>query len=243
MKKNEFSTVRLSHLSNEDAASLFVQTCEYAIPSKDFLSEIANVALTNLQTSAAVFSAQANQRQKSVYTEQVQSSRGTSKNLFAEINRTIQYEAKSRDQGKKQAAQNFDFWFVPYADLPRRTIGAQMEQTQEMLAKYKVTPLLKSAAEIIGIDNLLVELEVENKALMEAYKSRTDDHGNRKTSSSDLRPAANESYVQFCNIIEQSANLTPNRGIQKLFNNMEDLRIKHSMLVPKKKEQKTKASA
>lgn len=235
MKKNEFFTVHLNHLSNEDAASLFVQTGEHAIPVRSYIGEIANAALTNLQTNSAAFSAQANRQKKSKYTEEVKANREVSTNLFGEINRTVTFESKSRDAGRQKAAQNFDFFFAPYSDLTRGPIGTQMEQTQEMIVKYKADPTLISAAQIIGIDNLMNELDVDNNALIAVYKTRTTDSGNREASSTDLRPAATESYVDFCTIIEQAVNFMPNDQLLSLFNTLNELRKKHNALISKNK--------
>ena len=227
--------MHLNHLSNEDAASLFVQTCEHAIPVRGYLGEIANAALTNLQTNSAAFSAQANRPKKSKFTEEVKDDREASTNLFAEINRTVTFESKSRNIDRKKAAQNFDFFFAPYSDLARGPIGTQMEQTQEMMVKYKADPTLISAAQMIGADNLMNELEMDNNALINVYKTRTTDSGNREASSTDLRPAATESYVDFCGIIEQAVYFMPNDQLLSLFNSMNELRKKHNALIPKDK--------
>lgn len=236
MKKNEFFTVHLSHLSNEDAASLFVQTGEHAIPVRGYLGEIANAALTNLQTNSAAFSVQANRPKKSKFTEEVKDDRKVSADLFAEINRTITFESKSRDKSRQKAALDFDFFFEPYSDIAKGPIGTQMKQTQEMIVKYKADPTLIIAAQVISVDNLMNELEMDNNALMDVYKTRTTDSGNRESSSTDLRPAATESYVQFCTIIEQIVNLMPNDQLISLFNSMNELRKKHNALIPKNKD-------
>lgn len=236
MKKNEFFTVHLNHLSNEDAASLFVQTGEHAIPVRGYLGEIANVALTNLQTNAASFSAQANRQKKSKYTEDVKANREVSTNLFGEINRTVTFESKSREKSRQKAALDFDFFFAPYSDIAKSPMGTQMEQTQEMIVKYKADPTLISAAQMIGVDNLMNELEMDNNALIAVYKTRITDSGNREASSTDLRPAATESYVDFCTIIEQAVNFMPNDQLLSLFNSMNELRKKHNALIPKNKD-------
>ena len=236
MKKKEFFTVHLSHLSHEDAASLFVQTGEHAIPVRSYIGEIANAALTNLLTNSASFSAQANRQRKSKYTEDVKANREVSTNLFGEINRTVTFESKSRNIDRKKAAQNFDFYFAPYSDIAKGPIGTQMEQTQEMMVKYKADPTLISAAQMIGVENLMNELEMDNNALINVYKTRTTDSGNREASSTDLRPAATESYVDFCTSIEQAVNHMPNDQLLSLFNSMDELRKKHNALIPKNKD-------
>jgi hypothetical protein len=239
MKKNEFSTVHLNHLSNEDLASLIVQTCDHAIPVKSYIGDMAKIVLEDLIPKASTFSAQVKGQKKSQYTVLVNANRDVSKDLFSEINRTIDFESKSRDDKKKLAAQNFDFFFAPYADLARRAIGTQMEQTQKMLEKYKAAPELIAAAKTIGVDTLLTELEADNKVLVNIYQTRTTDLGNRETSSTELRPEVTAGYIQLTEIIEQTANLMPNDTLLTLFGTLDELRKKHNALASKNKDKVT----
>ena len=242
MKKQLF-TVHLNHLSNDEAASLFVQTGEYAIPVKSYLGEMATAALNDFVPKATAFSAQVSRQRKSKFTVNVQADRNVSTNLFAEIKRTIVFESKSRDTAHKQATGNFGFFFEPYSDYSTGPIGPQMEQTQEMMLKYKADTALKSDAQLIGVDTLMTELETDNNSLMAVYQTRTKETGNRETSSTDLRPGTTESYVQLCTVIEQGVNLTPNEQMLSLFNSMNELRKKHNALISKPKDNGTDAPA
>jgi len=239
MEKKEFSTVHLSHLSNEDAASLFVQTCEHSTPVKALLGELGGIALDNLIPKANAFSAQANSAHKSQYTDQVKDNRKASIDIFAEIKRVVVFESKSRDAVKKAAGIDLLFFLNPYWDITKGAIGTQMDQTQELIVKYKADPKLKTAAQAIGIDTLITELETDNNLLVEVYKTRTVETGNRETSSTDLRPDATESYNQYCAIIEHLINLTPNDALISLFNTMDELRKKHNALIQKPKDKGT----
>ncbi|MDR3653483.1 MAG: DUF6261 family protein [Paludibacter sp.] len=243
MKNLKLFSFRFNDLSNSDAASLITQTCEYAGKVNGNLGEMANASLTELMTNAAGFSAQVNRPRKSKYSDQVAEDRKASADLFSEINRAVVYESKSRDAAKKQAALDFELFFHPYSALPKGPIGTQMEQTSEMIKKYKADPALMSAAKLIGVDVLIDELETDNAELKAAYETRTADSGKHEASSTDLRPAATESYMQFCSIIEQAVNLTPNESIVALFNYMDELRRKHSALIQKPKDKGTTPTA
>ena len=235
MEKKEFSTVHLSHVSNEDAASLFVQTCEHSIPVKALLGELGNAALDDLIPKANAFSAQAISGHKSQYTDQVKDNRKASIDLFSEIKRVVVFESKSRDAVKKQAGIDVLFFLNPYWDITKKAIGTQMDQTQELLVKYKADQKLMAAAKLIGIDGLMTELETDNNSLTTVYKTRTVETGNRETSSSDLRPGTTDSYNQYCGIIEHLVNLTPNDALISLFNTLDELRKKHNALIQKPK--------
>jgi predicted nucleotidyltransferase len=239
MEKKEFSTVHLSHLSNDDAASLFVQTCEHSIPVKALLGVMAGAALDDLIPKANAFSAQAISGHKSQYTEQVKGSRKTSIDLFSEIKRIVVFESKSRDAVKKQAGIDLLFFLNPYWDITKDPVGTQMEQTQELIAKYKTEPKLQTAAQGIGVDALITELETNNNALITVYQTRTVETGNHETSSSDLRPGTTDSYNQYCTIIEHAVNLMPDRVNRTLFNTLDELRKKHNALIQKPKDKGT----
>ena len=239
MKNLKLFSFRFNDLSNSDAASLITQTCEHASKVKNDLGPMANVSLVELITNGTEFSAQASRQRKSKYSEQVADDRKASANLFSEINRVVVFESKSRDVVKKQAALDFELFFHPYSALPKGPIGAQMEQTVEMIKKYRADPALMNAARLIGVDVLMDELETNNNSLREVYEIRTVDTANRQASSTDLRPAAAESYMQFCSIMEQAVNLTPNESIVTLFNTMDELRRKHSALIQKPKDKET----
>lgn len=236
MEKKKFSTVHLSHLSNEDAASLFIQTCEHSTPVKAQLGELGGIALDDLIHKASAFSAQAINAHKSQYTDHVKGNRKTSINLFSEIKRIIVFESKSRNAEKKQAGIDLLFFLNPYWEITKGSIGAQMDQTQKLLIKYKADPKLKTAAQAIDIDTLMTELETDNNLLVEVYKTRTVETGNRETSSTDLRPDTTESYNQYSAIIEHLVNLTPNDTLILLFNTLDELRKKHNALIQKPKD-------
>jgi len=239
MEKKEFETVHLNHLSNEDAASLFDQTCEHATPLVGILGEIGSRAFANLQTSSASFSLQVHRPQKSKYTEQVVDNRKVSSGILAEIKRTVAFELKSRDERRKQAAKDFDFFFDPYSDIARAAIGSQIDQTQKMITKYRGNQDLINAALTIGVDTLMTELETDTMSLSTIYKTRTVDTSNHETSATDLRPATTESYIQFCAIVEQAVNLMPNDALLSLFNTLNELRKKHNALISKPKDKGT----
>jgi len=239
MEKKEFSTVHLSHLSNDDAASLFVQTCYHSNLVKDQLGEMGKVALDDLTPKANAFSAQAKSGRKSQLTEHVKDNRKTSINVFAEIKRIVVFESKSRDEVKKQAGLDFLFFLNPYWDITKAPVGTQMEQTQELITKYKYDRKLNIAAKEINVDVLMTELETDNNSLTGVYNSRTVETGNRQTSSTDLRPGTTDSYIRYCAIIEHAVNLMPNDARLSLFNTLDELRKKHNTLIQKPKDKGT----
>lgn len=226
MEKKEFSALNVARAGNETAASLFQLTCDFAVPVRTKIGDVGNASLTKLVSTTEPFVEQVNQLRKSELTDDVEAGRKVCYDVYAEIKRTVVFEQKSRDGLKKSSAEKLAFFLAPYWDLSKKSIAIQLELTTEMVDKYRANPDLISAAQAIGIDGLITEQEADNNALATIYKTRTKEIGDRKASATKLRPAASESYIQFCSVIEQAVNFMPNEDLLSLFNSMDELRKK-----------------
>jgi len=243
MKKKEFITLNGARLANEDAASLFQLTLDVANPVKAEIGEMANVALTNFTTNASPFIDQTNRLRESPLTLQINTLRKQDSAIVAEIKRTVVFEKKSRTEARKTAATDLEFFFKPYWDLDSRALGTQIKDTTELVGKYLADAAIVAKATTIGVNVPMDELKVNNTSLASLYLTRNEEVGGRGASGTDLRPAANEGYVQFCNVIEQSVNLMPNDTLVTLFNNMDALRVKSHALISKTKDKPEETSA
>jgi len=132
------------------------------------------------------------------------------------------------------ALKNFNKFY--WRDLSKRALGTQIKDTTEMVGKYEADATIVAKATTIGINIPMNDLKVNNTSLASLYLTRNEEVGGRGTSGTDLRPAANEGYVQFCNVIEQSVNLMPNETLVTLFNSMDALRTKAHALITKTKD-------
>ncbi|WP_291125627.1 DUF6261 family protein [Flavobacterium sp. UBA6031] len=233
MEKKELSDLNVARVGNDDAASLFKMSYEIAIPVRTEIGDLANAALTRLQTTTDPFVEQVDKLRKSELTDDVEVDRKVCSNLLAEIKRTVVYELKSRDLTKKTSAEKLNFFISPYWDLSKKAIAAQFELTTEMLNKYQADPAMVSAAQTVGVSTIMTELETDNNTLGTTYKARNKEIGERKASATKLRPPASESYIQFCTAIEQAVNLMPNEALLSLFNSMDALRKKTHALIGK----------
>jgi len=233
MEKKEFSALNVARVGNEDVASLFKLSCDITIPVRTQIGDMSNAALTKLITTTDPFVEQVNQLRKSELTDDVDAGRKLCNNLYSEIKRTVVFEMKSRDLTKKTPAEKLNFFLTPYWDLSKKPIATQLELTTEMADKYHADVALTTAAQAIGIDGVMTELETANNALGTTYKARNKEIGDRKDSATKLRPAANESYLQFCTVIEQAINFTPNDTLISLFNSLDTLRVKAHALIDK----------
>jgi len=226
-EKQKFSSVSLARLTNEDAAALINLTVDDALPVKDEIGEMGSAALTEMEQTGRAFRAQTNRSKKSQLTDQVNLERKVCADGYAEIKKTVVYESSSRVGIRKKAANDLEFFLKPNWDIAKGPIGDQIDQTVKIVSLYRANPLLVTAAQTIGVDIFMDELEANNAALSTTFKARELEEGKQAPSGSDLRPAATDSYNRFCSIIEQAANFTPNQAILDLFIKMDMLRKRY----------------
>jgi hypothetical protein len=235
-KKQNLSSISLSRLPIEEAAALFNLTVDAAIPVRNEIGEMAGIALTELEVSAAAFRAQTNRSRKNQLTDKMVGERKVCTDVYGEIKKTVVFETSSRIEPRKQAADELEFFFRPNWDITKGPIGDQIDQTVKMVSLYRANPLLVNAGMTIGIDTLMAELESDNTALNTTFKARELAEGKQEPSGSDLRPATTDSYNRFCSIIEQAANYTPNPAILELFIKIDALRKRYQALIRDKND-------
>jgi hypothetical protein len=239
MKKETFFSLRTSHLSNNNANSLFQSTIQMVIPVRTQLGDMVNAILDQFISSAQKFGEQVNAQHKSKLTDPLKEMDKKNDNLLSEIKRTVVFMSKSRDLNKKTAAQEMEFFLTPYWDVNKHPVKTQAEDTTDMFAKYHANVALQAAASELGIDALFTELEASNTELNATYLERNKEIGNRSESGSDLRPEAETAYIDLCNMVEQAANFTPSPVLQTLFNDMDALRRKYAPLATGGKDKLT----
>lgn len=239
MKKVSFSGLRVSHLSNNNANSLFQSTIQVITPVRTQLGDLGNAILDRFVSNTQKFGSQVNVQYRSKLTDPLHEINKADDNLLSEIKRTVVFMTKSRDLSQKAAAQDLEFFLEPYWDVNRRPVKTQAEDTADMLAKYHASQVLQAAALKLGVVGLFTELETVNKDLTATYLSRTSEKGNRPQSGSDLRTDAETDYTDLCGMVEQRVNFTPSPELQTLFNDMDALRRQYAPLATGDKEKPT----
>ena len=235
-----FKSLHVSHMSHELAMTLFRETYDVAIPVRTTIGTTADAILTELTDSTAACSAQVNRQRKSALSVTVKALRKTCNNLFAEIKRTVSFNVKSRTETLNKAGSDLKFFFRPNWNIQKDALPTQIDMTSNWLEKYHADSALVAAGQVASIDALISELEATNANLHKIYFDRLDEVGNRPASGTNLRPAANDSYMQFCTAIEQAARYTPNDEVIELFHVMNVYRkTAHKLLAGKKQESKT----
>jgi hypothetical protein len=229
-QKQKLSSVSLARLTIEDAAALINLTVDDALLVRNEIGEMASAALTEMEQTGRAFRAQTNRSKKSQLTDQVNLERKVCVDGYAEIKKTVVFESSSRIEPRKKAATDMEFFLKPNWDIAKSPIGDQIDQTAKLMLQYRANPLLVNAAQTIGVDMFMNELEANNAALSTTFKARELEDGKQAPSGSDLRPPATDSYNRFCSIIEQAVNFTPSPALLNLFVKMDMLRKRYHAL-------------
>ena len=228
----KFSSLYAYHLSNENVRGLIGRSCDLAEDVKASIGELPKSILIDLREKFNPFSAQVNREQKSSKTEEVKLQRVICNDLFAEIKRVANFESKSRDAARKQAALLLLEFLHPYLNLSKQSLIDMQESGKEMMQKYGNDAALADAALKIGLKDIFTEFKTANAELVEVYNLRNSEVSARTESSSDLRPACIETYQHFCTAIELAVSYTANQDLTNLFNQMEELRVKYHAMLP-----------
>ncbi|HJV79064.1 MAG TPA: DUF6261 family protein, partial [Paludibacter sp.] len=184
MKKMSFSVLRSSGLSVNNTFSLIKSSIDISIPVQSYLGETVNVALTKLITDNESFGEQINKNQKSGLTDDLKPLDKDRDDVEYEINRDVTYHFKGSDPAKKAAAQTLKLFLTPYWNATKLPLNTQTGVVSEMLSKYKASPELIGAAQLLGIEAKFASLEMKNNAFDIVYKNRNDEAPDHQTSGS-----------------------------------------------------------
>ena len=228
----KFSTLYVSHLSNENIRGLVGKSCDLAEAAIASLSDLPKSILADLREKFNPFSAQVNRELKSSKTELIIAQRNICNSSHSEIKRVINFEIKSRVAEKKEAAKFLKEFMQPYWNLSRQSLIDQQQSGKEMMQKYDANTAYAETALKIGLKDIFIEFKAANDELIDIYNSRNSEVSSRTESSSDLRPACIEVYQHFCTALELAVSYTPNQDLTNLFNQMEELRVKYHAMLP-----------
>lgn len=230
MSNMQFSPLYVARLSVNASYAVNESIISLATPVRAELGAICAVALDQLIDVNTQLGQSINKNQKSILTEEMKvldKDRDADTNLIFRIDNNY---LKSTDAGLKMAASTLQLFLAPYKGLPSQPFDVQTRVTKEMLAKYNNSAELKQAAVKLGIDKAFTSLEAKNNTFAARYEARNEEYASQTVSGSSLKPAANAAVIQFCSILEQTANLMPNDTILALFNKIDELRKKYHVM-------------
>ena len=242
MKKLLLNALYVFRLSIDNVLGLIKSTINLALEVKDELSELNNVALSQLIANNQLFEPVVKNPRKSEFTDLVNLANADRKERFAEIKRTVKLHLKGLDATKKAAGKTLDFFFSTYWDAINEPMNSVTGLMSGMFEKYNVNDDVKAAASTIAIDIFIAEFEMSNHAFDKVYNQRLANDAAHELSASDQKKAVCDSYTDFCSAIEQAANFTPKESVLTLFNKMNELRKTYHALEPVAKD-KTETEA
>jgi len=227
-----FSPLYMTKLSINDVFSLLKSSNDIAQPQIAIIGVIANGILTTMSNDNTAMGSSLNKVAKSLLTDELKEINADRSTRLSEIKRVITTNVKGRDATKQTAAEGVKNFFSPYWNVDTDAMNTETGDIADLIAKYRANAEVQAQAAIIGIDGFMNELETVNNNFDVVYKARihekTDTMG---ASASELKPAAIKSYEQFCTSIEQVVNFAPSDALNTLFNNLDELRKKYSLLV------------
>lgn len=240
MDYKTFSPLYMTKLAIAALYSLIKSTIELAKPVVAELGPIPTVALSQLEAAQEDLGASINKAQKSALTPEIKILDAARDKDVIEIFRIVRTYVASTDESKRSAASSLQLFLTPYKGVARQPINIETASLSDMIAKYKApgTPLI-AAATTLGIDGLFTDMEAKNNELNDIYQSRNAEYAGREIPATEVKPAAINSYMQFCTAIEQACNYTPDDTLTALFNKMDEYRKTYHALKGQK-EAKTK---
>ena len=235
VKNLVFKSIHVSHVSNEDAMALFGGTCDLVSAAKGCLGPVALSILAELIVRTHECNAQVNRLRESRLSGEVKKLRKGCTDLFAEIKRTISFCSKSRDKAVSSAAHQLLLAFKPSWNIHKDSLPTQIDMTVGLIDRYHADAALVAAGRVVAVDELITEWAELNVRFLEVFQAREAEISSRAPSGTNLRPAANESYMQLCTAIEQAANYTSSDELLLLFDQMNLLRKRtHKLMTAKK---------
>lgn len=237
MKKLAFSTLYIFRLSVENLFGLVKSTLFSAAAVKSNLSDLCVATLKQLISDFEKYQQVVKKQRKSELTEKLLLADNDRNDRFGEIKRNISLHIKGRDTKKKAFAKSLEYFFKPYWDLETKPLNTETALLDEMFEKYSGKSDIQTAALNIGIDMMLSELEISNKAYDEMYILRMGESADLPDESATAQKSTLcDSYTEFCRAIEQAANFTPSESVLSLFKSMDELRSKYHALTPNGKD-------
>ena len=230
----EFTSFRLSRLSNENIYGLSNSTISMGETTIGDMGSLAQAILSQLKVANTAMAEVIKKSAGSLLTIQIEELDNERDAMHNSIKRAISFYAKEEDTETRKAAEVLKKFFAPYWDINDSARDTQTALTSDLLAKYKSDKDLVDKATLIGITTRFTNLEKLNTGFDTLNKSRnTEQAAQVSPSATSLRPDVELLYHKFCQVIEMEMNFKPGDAITQLFGELNNLRKKYSVLVSK----------
>lgn len=234
MKQQTFYPLYVYNLSIANIHGLISTTIN--ITQNTALQPLAQASLNQMIIDNSALGKIMLQPRRNILTETIVQLDNERYHCWREIRNIIIVNRKSRDNAKASLGEELYLFFHPCWNLNQESLNTETTEITYLLKRYSAQPELIDAATEIGIAPLLDELGTINQHFNTIYHERNSIEGAKTGPAAyKLKPAAVQSYIRFCSIIEHTVNLMPTPEIVELFHSLDVLRKKHVPLVTKKK--------
>jgi len=233
MEKKEFSPLYVTRLSTDNVYGLLHSTVALGTNAKNDLNPVSAAILAQMVVDKDELSASIKKTTGSTLTPQLNEADHTRDQEFNAIKRAVVYYSKEADAAKKEAALALKQFLTPFWDVAAKAMDVETTLLADLLTRYKADAGLQTKAAAIGVDARLARLETLNNQFDALWKSRiTEKAQNTGVAASRLRTGIYWVYERFCTSVELAATFAPTDGLLQLFNEMDAVRKKYSLLVP-----------
>jgi hypothetical protein len=232
MKK--FIALSVSQLRIESLAGLTTETVALATPHAADLGSVASAKLQVLSTNADTLVTLIRQERASEYTPEIAGFDKTRDGRFSELKREAKAAEKSSVPEKAAAGKILMAHLRPFWDINTLRLTDQTTQAKAFLDRYVADQAAIAAVATLGLVTVMGDFASANTRLAELYNQRAEEMGTAKLpSASSVKKDVVAAYDDFCTAIEITLSATPGAGLQALFNELNDLRIKYISHLPK----------
>jgi hypothetical protein len=150
-------------------------------------------------------------------------------NFFSEVKQTVKLATKSSVPDKKAAAMLLMPVIKPFWDITHDYLASQSAELEVLIARIENNKDYPAALGVLGLDSVWTSLVAANVALNLLYDRRLSDNADEAApSASSVKATVVKDYENFCIATEQVVEVFPSAPVEKLFNEMNALRIKYA---------------
>ena len=229
MTQEKFTTNHLSEMTTNDLYSLIHKTIVIANPLEFRMDRQTMETFNSMKENKAALRKRMVENKKNIFTPELNGIEAVRKNSFLEIKRYLAEASENNMSVMRVAAERFGKFMKPYRSIystyNKPVTEAITETLEEMFDCYRSAgELLLGDAKTIGLEariNTCERANAEYKALYRKHIAETE--SGFEKSIIKIKGQVITSYKKFYLQVEKSAEQTPDKKIEALFRQIENL--------------------
>jgi hypothetical protein len=233
MKK--FVSLRVEHLKLDNLAGLCRESILAAEPIVPTVGlPLLQAALSRLVTDTFSLISLLDHSHKSPLTPEIQTFDKQCGEGFGEIKRGLTYYEKSSDPAKSAAAKLLLTVFKPVWNMMTEPLASQFTMLETLEERIFASFQLDEALNTLELMGTWIQLRDTAQTLRHLYQQRLSDNAdNALPAASGMKATVVKDYDSLCTLTEQSLGVLPSAGLEKLFHELNELRVKYVHHLPK----------